>query len=223
MLPVSPPSRSAASSSSYSSPSPARYAATRSATARSLVEGLGIAHSSRKRSRNGGLSDSWTAPIGVTVQPRVQPDGCIRILARVLLGHGTGALVEPATGRAWTSAEITRRVSARAAQYRAGGVQRGDRVFLHFGNCNEFFVEVLAAWHVGACVVPIDPAFTPFEIETLADWAKPRLSVWLDRPGPSSPQRSSRAASRSSLSLTAIRQLRQRRRLRARYTSTTTR
>lgn len=100
----------------------------------------------------------------------------------MLLGHGTGALVEPATGRAWTSVEITRRVSARAAQYRAGGLQRGDRVFLHFGNCNEFFVEVLATWHVGACVVPIDPAFTPFEIETLADWAKPRLSVWLDRP-----------------------------------------
>ena len=99
-----------------------------------------------------------------------------------MLGHHIGALVEPATGRAWTSAEITRRVSTRVAQYRAGGLQRGDRVFLHFGNCNEFFVEVLAAWRVGACVVPIDPAFTPFEIETLAAWAKPRLSVWLGLP-----------------------------------------
>ena len=101
----------------------------------------------------------------------------------MLLGHRFGALVEPATGRVWTSAEITRRVSTRAAQHRAGGLQRGDRVFIHFGNCNEFFVEVLAAWRVGACVVPIDPAFTPFEIETLAAWARPQLSVWFDPPG----------------------------------------
>ena len=109
--------------------------------------------------------------------------GSIRMLGRVLLGSGIGALVEPATGRSWTSAEVIRRVSARAAQHRAGGLQRGDRVFIHFGNSNEFFVEVLAAWHVGACVVPVDPAFTPFEIETLSAWARPRLSIWLDQPG----------------------------------------
>ena len=104
------------------------------------------------------------------------------MLGWVLLGPGIGALVEPATGRSWTRAEVARRVSARAAQLRAGGLQRGDRVFLHFGNRYEFFVELLAAWHVGACVVPIDPAFTPFEVDTLSEWARPRLSIWLDQP-----------------------------------------
>jgi oxalate---CoA ligase len=106
----------------------------------------------------------------------------MRIL-RSVPGPGFGALVEPATGRSWSSAEIAHRLSVRATQYRTVGLQRGDRVFIHFGNCNEFFVEVLAAWRLGACVVPIDSGFTPFEISTLAEWAKPRFSIWLDAPG----------------------------------------
>ncbi len=100
----------------------------------------------------------------------------------MLLGYGIGALLEPAAGRSLTSAEIARTVVVRASQYRAGGVGRGDRVFVHFGNCADFFVEVLAAWQVGACVVPVDPSFTPFEVGTLADWARPRASIWLEPP-----------------------------------------
>ena len=50
------------------------------------------------------------------------------------------------------------RVDARVAHYQAQGFGRGERVFIHFGNCNEFFVELLAAWRVGGCVVPIDRA-----------------------------------------------------------------
>ena len=71
-----------------------------------------------------------------------------------------------------------RRVELRAADHRARGLRRGERVFIHFGNCNEFFVELLAIWRAGGCAVPIDTALTPFEIETLAAWAKPRLSIW---------------------------------------------
>lgn len=104
------------------------------------------------------------------------------MLRWVPLGPNIGPLVEPATGRSWTSAEITRRVTERAAQLHARGLERGDRVFVHFGNCSEFFVEVLAAWHVGACVVPVDPSFTAFEVETLSAWARPRLSIWLEAP-----------------------------------------
>jgi acyl-CoA synthetase (AMP-forming)/AMP-acid ligase II len=89
-----------------------------------------------------------------------------------------GMLVEPWSGRFWTPDETARRIGDRVLEYRRRKVQRGDRVFLHFGNCNEFFVELLAAWQVGACVVPIDTNLTQFEIETLADWGKPRLSVW---------------------------------------------
>ena len=73
------------------------------------------------------------------------------------------------------------RVAARAIVYDSIGFRSGDRVFIHFGNCLEFFVELLAIWRAGACAVPIDPRFTPFEIETLAAWAKPRHATFLGR------------------------------------------
>ena len=96
-----------------------------------------------------------------------------------------------------------RRVDARIADYHALGFRPGERVFVHFGNCNEFFVELLAAWQAGGCVVPIDPSFTPFEIETLAAWAKPRVSIWNGGPD----QESSSALSRlgvEAVDLTAV-------------------
>ena len=71
------------------------------------------------------------------------------------------------------------RVQIRIAEYIDQGFAPGDRAFIHFGNCNEFFVELLAIWAVGGCAVPVDPRFTPFEIKTLADWGRPRVSVWL--------------------------------------------
>ena len=75
-----------------------------------------------------------------------------------------------------------RRVGARVADYRGRGFRPGDRVFVHFGNTNEFFVELLAVWQAGGCVIPIDTSFTPFEIEALAAWAEPRFSIWTDGP-----------------------------------------
>ncbi len=71
-----------------------------------------------------------------------------------------------------------RRVDLRVADHLARGLRPGDRMFIHFGNCNEFFVELLAIWRVGGCAIPIDTGFTPFEIETLAAWTNPRLSIW---------------------------------------------
>lgn len=96
----------------------------------------------------------------------------------MLLEQQVGRLVEPVTGRCWSADETMRRVAARVADHHARGLVPGDRVFIHFGNCNEFFVELLAAWRAGACAVPIDTGLTRFEIETLATWAKPRFSIW---------------------------------------------
>jgi oxalate---CoA ligase len=93
-----------------------------------------------------------------------------------------GNLIEPLTGRRWTPADTHMRVEARIGAYAAAGLSRGDRVFIHFGNCPEFFAELLAVWTLGACAIPIDARFTPFEIETLASWSKPKFSAWLDVP-----------------------------------------
>jgi acyl-CoA synthetase (AMP-forming)/AMP-acid ligase II len=99
-------------------------------------------------------------------------------------GKANGSLVAPLTGRRWSPAAIAGRVRQATAAQRARGLQPGNRVFVHFGNCNEFFVELLAAWRAGACVVPLDPGFAPSEIEALASWAKPRLSLWNGPPDP---------------------------------------
>jgi acyl-CoA synthetase (AMP-forming)/AMP-acid ligase II len=55
------------------------------------------------------------------------------------------------------------------------GLGHGDRVFVLYGNKLEFFVDVLAAWHCGASLVPIDSRLTSFEIENLARAVEPRL------------------------------------------------
>jgi acyl-CoA synthetase (AMP-forming)/AMP-acid ligase II len=93
-----------------------------------------------------------------------------------------GNLIEPLTGRRWAPGDTHMRVEARIAAYAAAGLKRGDRVFIHFGNCNEFFAELLAVWSLGACAIPIDARFTAFEIQTLAAWSKPRFSSWMEEP-----------------------------------------
>ena len=88
-----------------------------------------------------------------------------------------GYLAEAASGRRWDRGEIGRQVATRVARFQSRGVARGDRVFLPFGNRLEFFAELCALWRLGACAVPIDPRLTPFEVQTLAGTANPRLAV----------------------------------------------
>jgi acyl-CoA synthetase (AMP-forming)/AMP-acid ligase II len=94
------------------------------------------------------------------------------------LGH----LVEPLAGRRWAPNEILERIRARSAQYARLGLAAADRVFLHYGNTLEFFVDLLAIWQLGACAVPVDGRLTPFEVRNLARAARPRISVWNEAP-----------------------------------------
>ena len=95
-----------------------------------------------------------------------------------------GNLVEPISGRAWDRASIQREVALRVARFQTHGLQRGDRVFMPFGNRLEFFAELLAIWRLGACAVPIDARLTPFEVTTLVAAALPRLAVVDDATDP---------------------------------------
>lgn len=70
----------------------------------------------------------------------------------------------------------------RVAVYLGQGMVAGDRVFLHYGNCLEFFADLLAVWWVGGCAIPVDGRLTAFEVQTLAEAARPRFSVWERRP-----------------------------------------
>ena len=96
--------------------------------------------------------------------------------------HSPGRLVEALGDRAWEPAAIIDRCRSRAAYFARRGLGGNDRVFLHHGNTLEFFIDLLAVWRLGACAVPVDGRLTPFEVTTLAQAAKPKLSVWKDSP-----------------------------------------
>lgn len=100
----------------------------------------------------------------------------------MLLDLSLGALTEVASGRHWTLPQIRKRIASRVHTYRALGLKRGDRVLVHFGNQIEIFVEILAIWRLGGCVIPIDARLTPFEVENLARVAQPRFSIVSDDP-----------------------------------------
>lgn len=86
-----------------------------------------------------------------------------------------GAITELATGQCWSGRELMACAVERAHRFFDAGLRRGDRMFIHHGNNLEFFADLLAAWHLGASVVPIDDRLTPFEIENLARAVNPRL------------------------------------------------
>ncbi len=97
-------------------------------------------------------------------------------------GIALGELCEPLSGREWSGEDARGEVRRRGARYAASGVGPGNLVFVHFGNCLEFFADLLALWNAGACAAPIDPRLTAFEVETLARAAAPRFSLWLGAP-----------------------------------------
>src|SRR5512143_3894689 len=89
-----------------------------------------------------------------------------------------GNLCEPGTGRVWDRKEIRSQVWHRVALLRANGLSGNDRVLIHYGNTLEFFVDLMAIWSLGGCAIPVDSRLTPFEVETIAAAARPRLSLW---------------------------------------------
>lgn len=89
-----------------------------------------------------------------------------------------GSLSEPLTGRHWDRRSVEREWAYRVSLFRGHGLVPGDRVFLHYGNCCEFFVDLLAIWSLGGCAIPIDPRLTAFEVGNLARAAAPRFSLW---------------------------------------------
>jgi acyl-CoA synthetase (AMP-forming)/AMP-acid ligase II len=100
----------------------------------------------------------------------------------MFLNLRVGNLIEPLTDRRWELPQIIQQLGLRIAYYQSYGMGVGDRVFIHYGNRIEFFVDILAIWSLGGCVIPIDTRLTPFEVETLAQAAMPRFSLWQEPP-----------------------------------------
>jgi len=74
------------------------------------------------------------------------------------------ALVEVASGRRWTWAELDRDVNALARGLMAAGVEKGQRVGIWAPNCAEWTLTQYACAKVGAILVNVNPAYRTHEL-----------------------------------------------------------
>jgi fatty-acyl-CoA synthase len=74
------------------------------------------------------------------------------------------ALVEVATGRRWTWAELDADVDALARGLLAAGIAQGDRVGIWSPNCAEWTLTQYATAKIGAILVNVNPAYRTHEL-----------------------------------------------------------
>jgi fatty-acyl-CoA synthase len=84
---------------------------------------------------------------------------------RTVAAHGDReALVECATSRRWTYAELNADIDALARALMAVGVEKGDRVGIWAPNCAEWTITQYATAKIGAILVTINPAYRTHEL-----------------------------------------------------------
>ena len=69
-------------------------------------------------------------------------------------------------GREVSHREVEEHSNALANALIASGVKKGDRVISLFLNCPQSFIAFFAIWKAGGIVVPLNPFYTPFELES---------------------------------------------------------
>jgi fatty-acyl-CoA synthase len=85
--------------------------------------------------------------------------------ARIARAHADReALVEVATGRRWTYAELDRDVDRVARGLMAAGIAKGDRVGIWSPNCAEWTLVQYGAAKAGAVLVNVNPAYRTHEL-----------------------------------------------------------
>src|SRR3954451_24586560 len=84
---------------------------------------------------------------------------------RTVASYGENeALVEFATGRRWTYAELDRDVDALAVGLLRAGITKGDRVGIWAPNCAEWTITQYATAKIGAILVNVNPAYRTHEL-----------------------------------------------------------
>ncbi len=87
------------------------------------------------------------------------------------------ALVEFASGRRWTWAELDRDVDALARGFLAAGLEKGDRVGIWAPNCAEWTLTQYAAAKAGLVLVNVNPAYRTHEFAYAVNQSGMRLLV----------------------------------------------
>ncbi|GAA2812696.1 AMP-binding protein [Kitasatospora paracochleata] len=91
------------------------------------------------------------------------------------------ALVERASGRRWTYAELAADVDALALGLLELGIAPGDRVGIWAPNCAEWTLTQYATAKLGAILVTVNPAYRSHELEYVLNQAGIRLLVAAER------------------------------------------
>jgi fatty-acyl-CoA synthase len=87
------------------------------------------------------------------------------------------ALVEFASGRRWTYAELDRDVNAFARGLMAAGIEKGHRVGIWSPNCAEWTIAQYATAKIGAILVNVNPAYRTHELSYAVNQSGLRLLV----------------------------------------------
>jgi len=87
------------------------------------------------------------------------------------------ALVEVASGRRWTWAELDRDVDALAVGLIRAGIGKGDRVGIWSPNCAEWTITQYACAKIGAVLVNINPAYRTHELGYALNQSGTRLLI----------------------------------------------
>ncbi|MFI5622897.1 AMP-binding protein [Nocardioides sp. NPDC051685] len=87
------------------------------------------------------------------------------------------ALVEIATGRRWTYAELDADVNALAIGLRKARIGKGDRVGIWAPNCAEWTMVQFATAKIGAILVNINPAYRTHELAYALNQSGVRLLI----------------------------------------------
>jgi fatty-acyl-CoA synthase len=99
-------------------------------------------------------------------------------LARTAAAHpDVEALVDVATGRRWTYAELLDEIQCIARGLMARGIECGDRVGLWAPNCAEWTIVQYAAATIGAILVNINPAYRTHELGYVLNQSGTRLLI----------------------------------------------
>ncbi|MFC9292612.1 AMP-binding protein [Streptomyces sp. NPDC057011] len=99
----------------------------------------------------------------------------------VRLFPGRDALIDRATGRRWTYAELAAEVDALALGLLDLGIAKGDRVGIWAPNCAEWTLVQYATARIGAVLVTVNPAYRSHELEYVLRQSGIRLLVAAER------------------------------------------
>ncbi len=97
---------------------------------------------------------------------------------RTVAAHGDNeALVEFATGRRWTYAELDHDVNALARGLLGAGIAKGDRVGIWAPNCAEWTITQYATAKIGAILVNVNPSYRTHEFSYAVNQSGLRMLI----------------------------------------------